>query len=196
MPPIADKYLEERILKAAHRLLRARGEEGLTLRAVALEADTTTPTLYKRFRSKEALCLALANRFRDEMTIDLLSSPTVEQAHRRYLAYVEAHPREYELLRLYWGHFFTTPRPVRAWLLTQLAARLGGQPEDYAAVYDGIFLLCHGASTLLISAPDQAVLAATREICIRVCDELLHNAEWFRSKEKVQAVVIESRPHL
>ncbi|HTR26509.1 MAG TPA: helix-turn-helix domain-containing protein [Terriglobales bacterium] len=182
MPPIADKHLEERILKAALRLWRARGESGLTLRAVAKEARTTTPTLYKRFRSKEALRLALAYRFREELTADVLSSATIEQSHRRYLAYVKAHPREYELLSGYWGHFFSTPRPVRTWMLAQLAARLGGEPEQYSAVYEGIFLLCHGASTLLASAPDERVLDATRDICVRVCDKLIENASMHRAK--------------
>jgi len=181
MPPIADKQLEERILKASLRLWRTRGEKGLTLRAVAHEAGTTTPTLYKRFRNKEALRLALAHRFRDELTSDLLASPTIEQSHRRYLAYIESHPREYELLSAYWGQFFSTPRPVRTWMLTQLAARLGSEPEDYAAVYDGIFLLCHGASTLLSSAPNQEVRDATREICIKVCDKLIGNAALLRA---------------
>ena len=184
MPPIADKHLEERILKAAQRLLRTRGENGLTLRAVAREASTTTPTLYKRFRNKGALRFALANRFRDELTADLLSSPAVEQSHRKFLAYVESHPREYELLAQYWGHFFTSPRAVRSWLLAQIATRFGGSADQYAAVYDGIFLLCHGASTLLISAPDQAVLKATRDICTKVCDELLQNAPLFRSPQQ------------
>jgi len=193
MPPIADKHLEERILKAAQRLLRSRGDKGLTLRAVAREAATTTPTLYKRFRNKEALRFALANRFRDELTADLLSSPTVEQSHRRFLAYTESHPREYELLAQYWGHFFSTPRAVRSWLLTQLTARFGGEADQYAAVYDGIFLLCHGASTLLISAPDQTVLEATRIICTRVCDELLQNAPLFRTPQP-DARPTESKP--
>lgn len=183
MPPIPDKYLEERILKAAQRLWQTRGEKGLTLRAVACEAGTTTPTLYKRFRNKEALRLALAYRCREELTADILSSPSIEQFHRRYLAYVEAHPREYDLLRVSWGHFFSTPRPVRSWLLGQLAARLGGQPEDYAAVYEGIFLLCHGTATLLTAAPDENVQRATREICIKVCDNLLENAAMLRSSQ-------------
>jgi len=181
MPPSSDKHLEERILKAAQRLWKARGEEGLTLRAVAREAGTTTPTLYKRFRNKEALRLAVASRVREELTADLLSSPSVDQVHRRYLAYVEAHPREYDLLRLSLGHFYSTPRPVRVWVMSQLAARLGGQPEDYGTVYDGIFLLCHGASVLLTTAPDEGVLIATREICIKVCDKLLENAALLRS---------------
>ncbi|HVM91544.1 MAG TPA: helix-turn-helix domain-containing protein [Terriglobales bacterium] len=176
MPPIADKHLEERILKAAQRLWRARGESGLTLRAVARQARTTTPTLYKRFRNKEALRLALAHRFRDELTAAVLSAPSLEQSHRRYLGYVDAHPREYELLGSYWGYFFSTPRPVRTWMLTQLAARLGGDPEQYSIIYEGIFLLCHGAATLVTSARDERVIEATRESCMRVCDKLIENA--------------------
>jgi len=184
MPPIADKFLEERILKAAQRLWCTYGEKGLTLRAVARKANTTTPTLYKRFRNKEALRIALAYRIRDELTSDLLASPSVEHFARRYLAYVEAHPREYELLGMYWGHFFSTPRPVRSWLLAQLAARLGGEPDDYAGVYDAIFLLCHGASTLLPSAPERSVLDATRGICIKVCDNLIENAGLLRATKE------------
>jgi AcrR family transcriptional regulator len=150
---------------------------------VARKARTTTPTLYKRFRNKEALRLALAYRVREELASDLLSSPTVEDSHRRYLDYVKAHPREYELLSGYWGQFFSTPRPVRTWMLTQLAARLGGDPDRYSAVYEGIFLLCHGAATLIASAPDARVLEATRESCIRVCDKLLENASLYRDKK-------------
>ena len=181
MPPVADKHLEERILKAAQRLWRVRGEKAFTLRAVAREAGTTTPTLYKRFRNKGALQLAVAARVREELTADLLASPSMEYMHRRYLAFVEARPREYDLLRLSWGHFFPTPRPVRSWLLAQLATRFGGEPADYTAVYEGIFLLCHGAATLLIVSPDQTILDATREICIKNCDRLLENAALFRN---------------
>src|SRR5208282_4484496 len=149
MPPTPDKNLEERILKAALRLWRNHGEQGLTLRAMAQAAGTTTPTLYKRFRSKEALRMALAYRVREDLTADVLSSTSMEQVPRRYLSWVETHPREYELLRMSWGHFFSTPRPVRGWLTAQLAARYGGEPQDYSAIYEGIFLLCHGASTLI-----------------------------------------------
>jgi hypothetical protein len=67
-------------------------------------------------------------------------------------------------------------------MLTQLAARLGGRPDEYGAVYDGIFLLCHGASTLLVSAPDDRVLESTREICVKVCDKLIEKAPLFRAK--------------
>ncbi len=63
MPPKADKQLQERILKAAQRLWKTRGEHGLTLRAVAREAGTTTPTVYKRFRSKQAIQIAIGATF-------------------------------------------------------------------------------------------------------------------------------------
>ena len=185
MPPIADKHLEERILKAARRLWRTRGDSGLTLRAVAHEAGTTTPTLYKRFRNKEALRLALAYRLREELNAELFSSPSLEEVYRRYLRYAEENPHEYELLRISWGHFFSpgSPRPGRAWALTQFAARFGGKPEDYASVFDAFFLICHGTATLLTVADDKSVRTAMRENCLKVCDKLLANVTIFRAVE-------------
>ena len=184
MPPIADKHLEERILKAARRLWRTRGESGLTLRAVAEEADTTTPTLYKRFRNKEALQLALAYRLRDELLAQLFTSPNLEEVYRRYLCYAEENPHEYDLLRLSWGQFFSpgNPRPGRAWVLTLLATRFGGKPENYAPVFDALFLLCHGTATLLTVTSDKALRAELRENCIKVCDKLLANVAILRAE--------------
>lgn len=182
MPPIPDRQLEERILKAAQRLWRAHGDVGLTLRAAAREAGTTTPTLYKRFRNKQALRLALAYRVRDELNAQLFSAPSLEAVYRRYLRYAEENPNEYELLRISWGHFFApgSPRPGRAWALTQLAARFGGQPEDYVRVFDALFLACHGTATLLTVAEDKGVRQALRESSIRVCDKLLENVAILR----------------
>ena len=62
MPRTADQHLQERVLDAAQGLWRIKGEKGLTLRAVARRAGTTTTTVYKRFRNKEAIRLALAER--------------------------------------------------------------------------------------------------------------------------------------
>src|SRR5438552_5168253 len=134
MPPISDKHLEERILKAARRLWRRRGDPGLTLRAVAGEAGTTTPTLYKRFRNKEALRFALASRVREELLAQLFSCASLEEIYGQYLRYAEENPHEYELLRLSWGRFFSpgSPRPGRAFALAKMAARFGGEPEEYA----------------------------------------------------------------
>ena len=64
MPRKADARLEGRILDAAHRILSERGEESLTMRAVASACGTTTPTLYERFSNKEDLLSLLRRRAR------------------------------------------------------------------------------------------------------------------------------------
>jgi AcrR family transcriptional regulator len=182
MPPIPDKQLEERILKAAHHLWRTRGEKGLTLRAVASKAGTTTPTVYKRFRNKEALRITLAKHLQENLNVDMLSSSTVEDLCRRYLRFAEANPHEYKLIRESWAHIFGPgrPRPLRAWILTQLATRFGGKPDDYSGVYYALFFLIHGAATMLTVADDRSAQQEMRKNCIAVCDRLLQNLESFR----------------
>jgi AcrR family transcriptional regulator len=181
MPPIPDKHLEERILKAAQRLWHTRGESGVTLREVARAAGTTTPTIYQRFRDKAALERALALRIRDELNAAICSSTSPEEACRRHLQYAETHPLEYRLLSTSWPTLSPdVPRPARAWLLTQLAARFGGQPQEYSQIYYVLFLLCHGAATLLATEGDAALQEEMRENCIRVCEKTIENVAAFR----------------
>jgi AcrR family transcriptional regulator len=158
MPPHADLLLEERILKAAQRLWRSRGEKSLTLRAVAAAAGTTTPTVYKRFRNKQALRTALAIRIRSQLNEYLFASKSVEDVCPRYLQFAEDHPHEYQLLLHSWSDIFhpDKPRPGLAWLLSQFANRFGGKPQDYSRSVYALFLLSHGAATLL-SVPSDAI---------------------------------------
>lgn len=185
MPPIPDQQLEERILTAARRLWRKHGERGLTLRAVAQAAGTTTPTVYKRFRNKEAIRISLAVRFRDEMYANAFVSTSVEEIPRRYLAYAEANPHEYDLLRLSYPQLFAPgrPRPGRALVLVQMAARFGGVPEDYGQIADAMFLICHGTATMITLSGDPAAQKIMREVCIKTCDRLLEHVEVFRSRD-------------
>src|SRR5258708_13558598 len=131
MPRIAEKNLEERILAAAQRLWRERGEKGLTLRAVAVIAGTTTTTVYKRFHDKDALLLALALRVQSKLTAESTSPATIEESYPRFLRFPQRHPQEYRLL---WGPVWTAlyspvrPRPIRAWLLAKFAERVGRRP--------------------------------------------------------------------
>lgn len=184
MPPIPDRHLEDRILKAAQRLWRTRGKKGLTLRAVAREAGTTTPTIYQRFRNKEALQLALALRFRNALNAELFSSSSLEEACRRYLLYAETHPHEYELLGISWTRLGPQDgaRPGRAWLLSQLAARFGGQPEEYASMFYPLLLLLHGAATLLTAEGNPAVHDEIRESCTRTFDKFMQHVAIFRAR--------------
>jgi AcrR family transcriptional regulator len=183
MPRLADKGLEKRILDAAQRLWRSRGDKGLTLRAVAREARTTTTTVYKRFRNKEEIRFALAARARSSMDSAVKGASTVEECYRQFLRYAKSHPREYKLLYgpawiriMSKGH----PRPAKEWLQKLLAERFGGQASDYEDFFYVIFLLTHGAASLISVAPAAREAKEAEENCVKICDLLLKNFQTFR----------------
>ena len=182
MPPKADKRLGERILKAAERLWRTRGERGLTLRGVARAAGSTTPTVYKRFRNKGALRVALAERFKTQLNEAFFSAATLEEACRKYVSFAEEHPNEYQLLWDTWTDVFhpDRPRPGRAWVLAQAAKRFGGKPEEYGRFFYALFLLTHGAATLLSVPGDEAARTEVRENYLSICDTLVRNIDLLR----------------
>ena len=184
MPPHADKQLQERILKAAQRLWHARGAHGLTLRAVAREAGTTTPTVYKRFQNKQAIQVALAQRFQSQLNEALFATPTIDDLNRTYLRFAEENPHEYQLLFSTWTDIFhpEMPRPGRALLMSQLASRFGGKPEEYGRAFYALFLLTHGAATLLSVPGDKVAHNEVRENFHSICNTFFQNIELFRDK--------------
>lgn len=113
MPPKSDPKTERRILSAAVSLWRTKGERGLTLRAVAREARTSTPTVYRRFRNKQAILLALASEFRQQLIQECLRSATLEDACRRCVEFAEQHPNEYRLIWDSWNDVFVPDAPAR-----------------------------------------------------------------------------------
>ena len=190
MPRPVDQGLEKRILQAAQRLWRSRGDQGITLRAVAREAGTTTTTVYKRFRSKEELRFALAERVRQKLAKVTTSAENIEDLYRQYLRFAENHPREYRLLfGPAWVHVVGAgrPRPVRQWLLAKLVERFGGAPEDYSDLFDAIFLLMHGAASMIAAAPRSRANEEAERACISICDLLLKNAEIFRRNGRAKS---------
>jgi AcrR family transcriptional regulator len=184
MPPHPDQLLEERILKTAQKLWRTRGESGLTLRAVAREAGTTTPTVYKRFRSKQALRKALAERVRLQLNEYLFAAKSVEEIPHRYLEFADAHPHEYRLMVNSWGDIFHPdfPRPGRQWFMTQLANRFGGQPEDYSRCFYAMFLLAHGAASLLSLPADDVARKEVRKNFLEISALLIEQHGIFQEK--------------
>jgi AcrR family transcriptional regulator len=178
MPRLADEHLEARIVKAAHKLWRTHGAKNLTLRSVARAAGTTTTTVYKRFRNKEALLLALAEMVQARITARTTSAATIEDCYRRFLQFADDHPHEYQLL---WGPAWAEllgperPRPIKDWLLEQFAARFGGKPKDYVLNYYALFLLVHGTANLLIVTRDRRMKAEMVNSCLAVCDALVAN---------------------
>ena len=67
MPRQPDLEVEGHVLDAAYRLWRSKGEHGLTMRAVAREAETTTPTVYQRFQDKREILEALRLRAQQQL---------------------------------------------------------------------------------------------------------------------------------
>jgi AcrR family transcriptional regulator len=190
MPRTADQHLQERILAAAQRLYRARGEASLTLRAVARQAKTTTTTVYKRFRNKEALRMALAQRIYVQFTLETTSAPTLKDMYRNHLQFAETHPREYKLLfGPAWTEIFGPGRPRRItdWFLAQLAENFGGKPRDYLKLHLALFLTTHGAASLLAAAPNSRANEGVRETCIAICDTIMDNMQIFRRRQAKSA---------
>jgi AcrR family transcriptional regulator len=190
MPRLADEHLEARIVRAARRLWQTHGAKSLTLRSVARAAATTTTTVYKRFRNKEALLLALAELVQARITARTTSASTIEDSYRRFLQVADRHPHEYQLL---WGPAWAEllgperPRPIKAWLLEQFAARFGGKPRDYALNYYALFLLVHGTANLLIVTRDRRMKAEMVNSCLAVCDALVANIEVLTRPHKAKA---------
>lgn len=58
-PRTHDDAVRSRLLERASEAIAARGEEGLSLRAVASGAGTTTVAVYSLFGSREALVKAV-----------------------------------------------------------------------------------------------------------------------------------------
>jgi AcrR family transcriptional regulator len=197
MPRTADQSLEAKIVKAAHRLWRLHGSTSLTLRAVAVAAGTTTTTVYKRFRNKEALLLALAELVQIRITERTTSAPTIEESYRRFLKFADQHPHEYRLL---WGPAWSEllgpgrPRPIKDWLLDKFAARFGGKPKDYVLSYYALFLLVHGTASLLIVTRNRRTKAEIIGSCLAICDALVANTEVLRSKPVTRNAVLQSGP--
>jgi AcrR family transcriptional regulator len=180
MPRIADQQLQARIISAARTLWRTQGSKSLTLRSVARAAGTTTTTVYKRFRNKEALLVALAELVQAKITARTTSAATIEDSYRRFLNFAAQHPHEYHLL---WGPAWPEllgpgrPRPIKEWLLEKFVARFGGKPRDYVLNYYALFLLVHGTANLLIVTRDRKMKEEMIDSCLAICDALVANIE-------------------
>lgn len=183
MPRAADQHLEKRILTAARRLCHARGVHGLTLRAVARAAGTTTPTVYKRFRNKAALQNALATEIRQEMIEFVFAAPGIEQIYRRYVQFIEENSEDYQVLQHTQTEILApeSGRPGKTRFLAELARRFGGKPVEYDLAFYAFFLLCQGAASFMGVGSSLDLRAEVREQCIAVCDRLLQHIDILRA---------------
>lgn len=179
MPRKADAHLEGRILDAAYRLWSTRGEQGLTMRAVARASGTTTPTLYERISNKGELVSLLRRRARMNLFSAIKPARTPAQVCRRVLDFFIAHPNDYGLISDDWAIAFARKEhmPAFEFLKRRIAQQLGGEPDQHTPVALALVALLHGTATLLHSADSHKQISRDfRRACILACEALIHAA--------------------
>jgi AcrR family transcriptional regulator len=179
MPRMADKQLEGRILDAAYQLWSKGGEHALTMRAVALAAETTTPTLYERFRDKHDLIVFLRARARERMFNALREARSTAEACRLGLEFALANRNEYLLLTSDWAERFARKEamPSYEYLKEKLAEDHGGAPSDYAQLGLAIVAQVHGTAMLMLGEGVEAQIAKEfKDACLGACKALIESA--------------------
>lgn len=179
MPRIADSSLSDRILDATYDLLHKKGVHALTLREVAKAAKTTTPTVYARFETKEALLMSIADRIRIEFVNDFTKQPTLLKACRRYLELAMERPQDYKLMfDVGWPNMFT-PQPGILWSREHFAEIYGGSADDYAQVVDCLWMELHGCASFLQRKPAPEISKQLIKSCMTSCATIIENASIF-----------------
>ncbi len=152
MPRHPDPDLEKRILAAASRLWARGGEKALTMRAVASAAETTTPTVYERYRDRADILRALRLKTRGELFSGLSTTRTLTQAVQGYLDFALNNPHGYEVLFDGVGKppSLYEPWPSFNLMRERLAETLGGTPRQHNRLMLAIWCLMHGTAMLII----------------------------------------------
>jgi AcrR family transcriptional regulator len=176
MPRKPDAQLEGRILDAAYKIWTEKGEKALTMRAVAKAAETTTPTVYQRFRDKRDLLALLRRRALQKLVAILQPECTAAETCRRFLNFASTHPNEYRLLTADWAAKLSRdePKPTFDLIKKRLAAELGGNPEDHAQLGLALGAIIHGTATMLLTeGVPEKVARQLRAACHEACGALI-----------------------
>lgn len=179
MPRTADPELPHRILKAADALWQSGGEAAVTIRGVATEAQTTTPTVYSYYADREALLTALRSLAYQRFHAYLAKSRDFEDCCARHLEFGITRARDYELL--YGRGWMERVAPdVQTAEIEKFATQLVRAGVDEAratrAAYP-ILMMLHGVVMhRLLNKKQSAVGKAIREACLQACTTLLESA--------------------
>lgn len=194
MPRQPDPDLEERILKAADALWKRGGEKALTMRAVARAARTNTPAVYRRFKNRQDLIRGLLQRIARRLRGHFEAGGSLEGIAEAYVQYAIQLPNEYQLFYTY-ARDLSSPkgqgpvRPIREtrpnfdYLERQLAAHLGGRPEDHTRLALAMWATLHGTTMLLLSKSiPEGHEEELRATCRTAIQALIVEASRFRSR--------------
>lgn len=181
MPRQPNPEVEDRILTAARKLWHKSGEAALTMRAVAKSARTNTPAVYRRFRNRDELLLALVEQYQMELFQLLEPCRSLHEFGECYFDFAQREPREYELMMSGVLARVRKKRPNIDLLLRRCAEWLGGTPEEYEDFAMALHSLAHGAVTLVLTRglPVDDV-SRVRTIFLRSLDVLVANAAKIR----------------
>jgi AcrR family transcriptional regulator len=151
MPRQPDPHVEARILDAAQRLVHRGGENALSMRKVAAAAGTNTPAVYRRFRNKRDILIAITRRAQQAIFQVIEPCRTLLEISECVLEFALAHPREYQLLTSGLISRTADENPNVDFVVRRSAEWLGGQPKDHVRFVLALFALTHGTAVLLAS---------------------------------------------
>ena len=156
------------------------------MRAVAKAAKTTTPTLYERFRDRNALLQALRDRAQAKLFEALEPARSITEIGKRALEFSSTHGHEYELLSAAWALRLSRGESTPSFDLVKerLSEQLGGTPANHVELALALVMLYHGASTLLLEERlEPRMIELLKKSCIGAIDALMQNATSKSSKK-------------
>ena len=185
MPRHPDPDLEQRILEAASRLWARGGEKALTMRAVAKAANTTTPTVYERYRHRDDILRALRLETRRELFAALSQTDTLREAFQAHLEFALAHSHAYEMLFDGVGKppSLHEPWPSFNLMRERLAKRMEETPRRSTRLMMAVWSLMHGTAMLIIRGGFEGRLRTqTIHACLDGFDGMIDSAARSRSR--------------
>jgi AcrR family transcriptional regulator len=185
VPRHPDPDLEQRILEAASRLWARGGEKALTMRAVAKAANTTTPTVYERYRHRDDILRALRLETRRELFAALSQTRTLREAFQSHLEFALAHSRAYEMLFDGVGKppSLHEPWPSFNLMRERLAKRMEETPRQSTRLMMAVWSLMHGTAMLIIRGGFEGMLRTqTIHACLDAFDGMIDSAARSRGR--------------
>ncbi|MCW5771782.1 MAG: TetR/AcrR family transcriptional regulator [Rhodospirillaceae bacterium] len=171
----------DEILAAARSLILKDGADRVTIRAICARVGLTPPALYRHFKDKHEIVLAICNetfgklldRFRDIRAAERDPLAALRQMMDTYVRFALAHPDEYRLLFIakdtlmeqFSAGIETDEDAIRAGILgplvlQELAQHIGRcmadgllRPGDPATVTEAVWAAGHGLAALFITHP-------------------------------------------
>jgi len=154
MPRPPNAALEAEIVAAAMRLLDRGGEDAVTLRAVAKEAGTTTPTIYERFPDRERLMKALARQGTEDVMLVLTPCKSIEETFSAFLRDSQENPNRTSFMVRTFGERYVSGEDMPAFnlLKSRLSEQVGVKGSDREELALAIASLAFGTAQGMTAA--------------------------------------------